>query len=449
MAAAVGTDGLISERPASPASRLVARLWEPVDAASLIAFRFILGSLLVIAVVRQWAKGAIYDQFVVPKHFFPYDGLSFITPLRGDGMYYVYVALALAGVFLALGIQRRVAAATACVLFTYCHFCDKTNYLNHYYLVSLLLGLTAALPLENGRATVPRWMLWLIRFQIGLVYFYGGVGKLESDWLVRAMPLQIWLAGNGDFPVLGPVLRIRETAWIMSWLGATFDLSAPFLLSLRKTRIYAYAVVITFHVITSRLFQIGMFPWVMIAITLVFFEPSWPRRWFGGWLNRLERRLATRGPLPATPRWALPVAAAWAIFQFLYPLRGHLYPGNILWTEDAYRFSWRVMLIEKAGSADFTVTDPASGAHWEIRVRDWLTPLQVKMMSTQPDMIRAFAWMIADDAEAHGQPRPRVTADVFVSLNGRPPARLVDPNVDLAAEPIRLGGTPWVLPLPP
>jgi vitamin K-dependent gamma-carboxylase len=323
------------------------------------------------------------------------------------------------------------------VLFTYCHLADKTNYLNHYYLVSLLLGLTAAIGISNADATQPAWKLWLIRFQIGLVYFYGGVGKLESDWLVHAMPLQIWLAGSGDFPVLGPVLRLRETAWIMSWVGAAFDLTAPFLLAQRRTRIYAYAVVVFFHLMTARLFQIGMFPWVMIAVTLVFFDPSWPRRWFSRWLPSGD------SPIAPLPRWVL----AWVVLQVLYPLRSHLYPGNVLWTEDGYRFSWRVMLIEKAGSADFTVTQ-ASGAKSEIRVRDWLTPLQVKMMSTQPDMIRAFAWMIADDAVRKGQPRPRVTADVVVTLNGRAPARLVDPNVDLAAEPLRLGGSPWVLPSP-
>jgi len=388
---------------------------------------------MVIAAIRQWAKGAIYDQFVVPTHFFPYDGLAFVRPLPGNGMYFVYVVIALAGLGLAIGRFSRVFSAVAFVAFTYAHACDKTNYLNHYYLVSLLLGLAAVLPLGSGRATLPRWMLWLVRFQIGLVYFYGGVGKLETDWLVHAMPLQIWLAGNGDFPVLGPLLRMRETAWIMSWLGAAFDLSAPFLLSFRRTRPFAYAAVVAFHLMTARLFQIGMFPWVMIAVTLVFFEPHYPRRFF---------KLRESAPLE-TPRWALYLVSAYVVVQLVYPLRSLLSPGNVLWTEDGYRFSWRVMLIEKAGSADFTVHDARTGTTREVRARDWLTTLQVKMMSTQPDMIRAFALMIADDAERHGEPRPRVTADVVVTLNGRAPARLVDPNVNLAGEPV-----PFVLPSP-
>lgn len=452
MAAAVSTRDASRSGGVSVLARIEERLRAPVDAASLGAYRVLLGTLVFLAVVRHWAKGGIADAFVVPTHFFAYDGLSFIRPLPGAWMYGVYATLAAAALSLAVGWRSRASAAVACVLFTYAHLCDKANYLNHYYLVSILLGLAALLPLagalsvdsrRDGFATVPTWVLWLVRFQIGLVYFYGGVGKLESDWLFRAMPLRIWLAANGDFPVLGPILRWPETAFVMSWLGAAFDLSVAWLLCMRRTRLFAYALVVTFHVMTARLFQIGMFPWVMIALTLVFFDPSWPRRvlparWFDA---RATRRASV-------PRWGLGVAAVWAAFQAVYPLRSHLWSGDVLWTEDGYRFSWRVMLTEKAGSAEFRATDPRTGQGRLVRNRAFLTPFQEKMMATQPDMIRAFAHMIADDAEQRGEPRPRVTADVVVTLNGRPPARLVDPAVDLAAEPLRLGRTPWVLSSP-
>jgi hypothetical protein len=434
------------------AQRIEARLWAPVDAASLGAFRFLLGALLVVAVVRHWLKGAIFDAFVVPTHFFAYDGLSFVRPLPGSGMYFVYAALAIAGASLAIGFRSRTSAAIACVLFTYAHLCDTANYLNHYYLLSLLLGLAALLPLGTalsidargrGPCTVPAWVLWLVRLQIGVVYFYGGVGKLDSDWLFGAMPLRTWLAAAGDFPLLGPILRLPMTAYAMSWLGAAFDLSVPFFLVTKRTRSFAYAFVVFFHVVTARLFQIGMFPWVMIALTLVFFDPSWPRTTFRGpsWHTPETRNVAP-------PRWLFAIALVWALSQLVYPLRSHLYSGDVLWTEEGYRFSWRVMLIEKAGSAEFEASDPKTGASRIVRTRALLTPFQEKMMATQPDMIRAFAHMIADDAERRGEPRPRVTADVVVTLNGRPKARLVDPTVDLASEPWRLGRAPWILPSP-
>lgn len=441
---------VLDAAPPSWLERLDHRATAPVDAASLGAFRFLLGSLVVIAVIRHWAKGAIYDAFVVPTHFFAYDGVSFVRPLPGSGMYVVYAVLAAAAGSLAIGFRTRTSAAIAFVLFTYAHACDKSNYLNHYYLVSLLLLLAAVVPLGGALSFDPRgargmqaWVLWLVRFQIGLVYFFGGVGKLQTDWLLHAMPLRIWLPANGDFPVLGPILRWSETAYVMSWLGAAFDLSIPFLLVARRTRLFGYACVVAFHVVTARLFQIGMFPWVMIALTLVFFEPSWPRRFLPErWIG-----VATGGTT-STSRRRLMLAIAWALFHVLFPLRSHLFPGDVLWTEDGYRFSWRVMLIEKAGSAELTATDPRTGGSKEIRARDYLTPFQIKMMSTQPDMIRAFARMIADEASLRGEPRPRVTADVVVTLNGRTPARLIDPTTDLAAVPVSCGRTPWVLPSP-
>jgi vitamin K-dependent gamma-carboxylase len=328
------------------------------------------------------------------------------------------------------------------VAFTYAHLCDKTNYLNHYYLLSLLLGLAAMLPLGSALSLdawragfdsrVPAWVLWLVRFQIGVVYFYGGVGKLGADWLLRAMPLQIWLAANGDFPLLGPILRRPETPFLMSWIGTAFDLSIAFFLCSPRTRRFAYVVVIVFHVMTARLFQIGMFPWVMIALTLVFFDPSWPRFLVRGVRPRAVGE-STRAQMP-TPKWAFGAALAWAIFQAMFPLRSHLFTNDVLWTEDGYRFSWRVMLMEKAGSAEFTATDPQTGGSRLVRVRDWLTPFQVKMMSTQPDMILTFARWVADDAVARGEARPRVCGDVVVSLNGRPATRLIDPTIDLAAD---------------
>ncbi|HVH43108.1 MAG TPA: HTTM domain-containing protein [Labilithrix sp.] len=455
MASAVSTaSSALGRIDASWTKRLEAKAWSPVDASSLGAFRFLLGALLFAAVVRHWVKGAIRDAFVVPTHFFAYDGLSFVRPLPGTGMYFVYATIALAAMSLAVGWRSRTSAAVACALFTYTHACDKTNYLNHYYLLSLLLGLAAVLPLgaalsiDSARSgssrSVSAWMLWLVRFQIGLVYFYGGVGKLETDWLLRAMPLQIWLAANGDFPLLGPILRWPETAYVMSWLGAAFDLSVAFLLAAKRTRLVAYASVVVFHVVTARLFQIGMFPWVMIALTLVFFDPSWPRRILPSSFGRARECENAK----AVPRWVLGLAIAWVVIQLLYPLRSRLFAGDVLWTEDGYRFSWRVMLIEKAGFAELAATDPRTGATRVVRTRSFLTPFQEKMMSTQPDMIHAFAVMIADDAERRGEPRPRVTADVVVTLNGRSPARLVDPSVDLAAESWRLGATAWVLPSP-
>ena len=72
----------------------------------------------------------------------------------------------------------------------------------------------------------------------------------------------------------------------------------------------------------------------------------------------------------------------------------------------------------------------------------YLTPLQVKQMAFQPDMILQFAHFLALDAGGRAQ----VYADVWVSVNGRPSARLIDPETNLAAETYGLARRNWIVP---
>ena len=53
-------------------------------------------------------------------------------------------------------------------------------------------------------------MLNLLRFQYATVYFYAGLAKLGSDWLVHAQPLGIWLYSRGDTPVSGSVPLVER-----------------------------------------------------------------------------------------------------------------------------------------------------------------------------------------------------------------------------------------------
>ena len=133
--------------------------------------------------------------------------------------------------------------------------------------------------------------------------------------------------------------------------------------------------------------------------------------------------------------------------QVLLPLRHLAIPGDARWTGEGYRWSWNVLLTERGGDVSFRVTDKASGVTWIEDARVLYTPLQWKVMSTDAELIRQAAHAIA---ASHGRDGidVEVRADAFVSLNGRPAQRLIDPNVDLAAEPWRLGHQPWILSAP-
>ncbi len=112
------------------------------------------------------------------------------------------------------------------------------------------------------------------------------------------------------------------------------------------------------------------------------------------------------------------------------------------------RFGWNVMLIEKAGAVTFRLDDPETGERWSDDASGLLTPQQLRVMRTDPELMRQTAHLLADQRQADGFSRPRVRVDAVVSHNGRPAAPIVDPDVDLAAEPWRLGPQRWILPVP-
>jgi vitamin K-dependent gamma-carboxylase len=438
-------------------SRLAGRLRQPIATDSLVAFRVGFGLLQLVAVARFFAHDWIDKYTQEPGVFFHYYGFGWVRPLPAPLMHLHYAAMGALCILLALGLHTRVSAALFGAAFVYAHLIDKTNYLNHYYLVALLAGLSALLPLgrafsldvrlrpERRLRTFPAWTLGVLRAQIGLVYLFGGIAKLKPDWLLHAQPMKIWLSANPDFPLLGPFFDDEWLAHVFSWTGALFDLTIVPLLLWRRSRPFAYGAVVLFHLMTARLFSLGMFPYIMIVATLVFFPADWPR---GLWRFLTGARTATAEvPQPAPPgRPVMLCLAVHFLIQLVLPFRHLLYPGNVVWTEEGFRFAWNVMLMEKNGSAEFRVTDPDSGRTWTVHPRAILTDQQAKMMATQPDMLLEFAHQLAARFRARGIARPEVRADAFASLNGRPLERLVDPAVDLARERDGFGSKPWILP---
>jgi hypothetical protein len=387
------------------------RLTREVDGASLRAFRALFGLVMLIAVIRFFAHGWIDSYFHEPRHFFHYEGFAWVEPWPRPWMHVHFAAMGVAAVLVMLGVWHRVAAAVLGALFAYAHLCDVTNYLNHYYLLIQVSFLIALLPSGDR---VPAWALWAVRAQVGLVYVFGGIAKLSPDWLVHGEPLTTWLDAQG--------LLFHPSAGVWaSWAAALFDLTIVGWLLWPRSRRYAYAAVVAFHLVTAKLFHLGMFPWAMMAFALIFFDPGWPRRW----LERSER-------LRRAPRWIPVLLGVHLAIQALLPFRAHLEGGDPLWHERGFRFAWKVMLMEKSGVVDFRVRDPDSGDQWRVPASAYYTRYQAAMMATQPDLIAQAAHVVADDFRRRGVAAPEVRADSYVSLNGRPRRRFVDPAVDLA-----------------
>ncbi|MBB6460777.1 HTTM domain-containing protein [Flammeovirga kamogawensis] len=434
-----------------------------VSIAPLVVFRIIFGIMMASSAIRFWANGWIDTQFIQPTHFFHYYGFSWVTPLDSTGMYVVFSVMILSALAIAFGAFYRFSALVYFLTFTYVELLDVTNYLNHYYFVSLMAFIMIFLPAhrrfsydvyrnpETFRSTVSAWTIDAIKLQLSIVYFYAGIAKLNTDWLFNAQPLRLWLASRTDLFLIGPLLKYTWVAFVFSWVGCVYDLVIPFFLVNKKTRIYAYIAVVVFHVVTSILFPIGMFPYIMILSTLIFFSSDFHEkiiialgRFFSSENLAIEVK---RGRINSIPQQLIRLGfALFFIFQLIFPFRYAFYKDNLFWTEQGFRFSWRVMLIEKSGSATFYVVNPDTNRKIEINNSDYLTPLQEKMMATQPDLILQYAQIIKEAFEKKGFENPAVYVDAYVTLNGRSSQQYIDPSVDLTKLKDTFASKNWILP---
>ncbi len=278
-------------------------------------------------------------------------------------------------------------------------------------------SLDAKFGFAGRRASIPKWTVLVIKIQLSIVYFFAGLAKLNYDWLIEAQPLSIWLAPHTNLPVIGELMDEQITAYLFSIGGALFDLSVPFLLWSKKYRPYAYILVVVFHLLTALLFPIGMFPFVMIVSTLIFFSPEFHQKT----LSLLGDKFYTKKEETAikTSKNLTRVFLLFFVFQLVFPFRYLLYDQNLYWTEQGYRFSWRVMLMEKAGYASFKVFPYGDDRSIVVDNSDFLTPQQEKMMSTQPDFIIQYAHFLGEEYRISKNIDPKVTVESYVSINGK------------------------------
>jgi vitamin K-dependent gamma-carboxylase len=450
----------------SPGGRqgLVSRAFAPVDAASLAVFRVLFGALMAVGVARFMAEGWIDTLYVQPTFFFKYPGFTWLEVPGPTGLSVHFSLMLVAALLVSVGLWTRRAFAAFGVLFMAAELYDVTNYLNHHMLIAWLAVLGAVLPTANvwsvdaWRARrrhrplaqqVPAWCVWLVRFQVAVVYVFAALAKVGPDWLLHGQPLGIWLQTRTELPVLGPLFALPAAPLVMSWAGFLYDLTIVVWLSWRRSRPLAYAAVVVFHVVTSMLFDIGLFPPLMIIATTVFFAPDWPRRLVGA-RPALSPGWGARAWSPARPAVALGAAlvVGYAAFHVVVPLRHLATEGDVLWDERGMRYAWKVMVRAKTGSITYRVTHKANGRAWQVSPHDYLTWRQAQEMSGQPDLIAQLARHIRWDFVRQGRGDVEVRVDALVSLNGRPAAPLIDPELDLAAAEERDLPAHWIKPLP-
>ena len=432
------------------------------SAAPLAVFRVLFGFMMLASIIRFWSLGWIDTLYIEPSFSFSYYGFYWL-PNPGQFVYLLFFICGASAIFVAIGYRYRVAIVLFFLSFTYIELLDKTTYLNHYYFISCLSFLLIFLPANcyysldslRGRCQVSKnisaWTINSIKLLLCIVYLYAGLAKLNSDWLVSAMPLKIWLPSKYDIPLLGDLLQQNWIHYAFSWGGALYDLSIPFLLLWKPSRSVAFVLVVVFHVLTRILFPIGMFPYIMIISTLIFFDASLHGRilrFFSLILKKMKlyRSVNINTTTNANGfKIASYVVGIFMIVQLLLPWRYIMYPKELFWTEQGYRFSWRVMLMEKAGYAQFIVKNTKTGSQFAVDNSDFLTPFQEKQMSTQPDFILEYAHYLGNHYRSKGHQNVAVHVESYVALNGRLSQPFINPEINLLEVEDTFTHKDWIL----
>lgn len=437
------------------------RLNRQVSILPLITFRITFGAMMLFSVLRFWLNGWIVTQYIKPKFYFTYMGFDWVRPLGPTGTYLLFLLMGFAALLVLIGLWYRIAIVLFCLSFTYTELIDVTNYLNHYYFISVVGFLLIFLPANRcfavdvylnpakKRTTVPFWMIAVLRLQMGMVYCFAGLAKLNYDWMVEAIPMKIWLPAKSHLPVIGPLLYKAWVAYAFSWFGAIYDLFIVFFLINKTTRPYAYLAVLGFHLFTALFFPaIGMFPYVMILSSLIFMDGNFHQRLWSGFAGRayFNQPAQTYQLRPFYHQAVLGIMGLYFLLQSLVPFRYLLYPGPLFWYEEGYRFSWRVMLMEKSGNTFFYIKEPSTGRVFEVNNLEFLTAQQEKMMSTQPDMIIRYAHYLKHVYQRRKLHKPEVYAEGYVALNGLPSKSFINPKINLSAQKLSWQHVQFILP---
>lgn len=436
--------------------RIIQHQFQEVDNASLVLFRMIFGFLIFAecfgAIVTGWVKRTLIE----PEFTFSLIGFEWLQPLPGPGMYYYYAIMALCGIAIAVGFYYRLSLSAFTILWTLTYWMQKSHYNNHYYLLILLCLFMLIVPAHGYASldakrknavvgmTCPRWCLSIFKIQLWIVFTYAALNKLYPGWLEGDF-IFITFAGKRNYPIIGDFLQAEVVQTLVVYGGILFDLSILYLLLWKRTRWLAFILSLVFNLFNSAVFQIGVFPYLMIGMCVLFFEPETIRsRFFSKKPLITVQRDMTR--LTAKRKFVVLGFAIYFIIQILAPLRHYWFKGDAFWTEEGHRLSWRMMLRTKYGQSTFNAYDPKTDSTWVVNKTDFLSPYQMGVVSSKPDMIWQFAQHLKKHYAQQGMDSVQIRVDTSISLNGSPKQAIIDPETDLASvkwQPLR--HSKWIL----
>jgi len=273
-------------------------LFQPVDALPLGIFRFLFGFLLCIEFLVLSRETFPYYYIKPLFHFtYPLFDLLGLKPLSQRFLWLIFNVLQISTVGIMLGLFTRISLIVFTSAFGYFFFMESSVYTNHYYLIFLLsflmcfghsgsiFSFDSLINKNTRRVQVDYWELFLLRFQICVVFFFGGIAKLNADWLVRGAPLYLNLVKHLSF--LGYPLQEKWMAVVLSWGGMLSDFGLGILLLINRWHKLSFICLCLFNGMNILFFGLGIktFPYLMISTYILFLPTPIVREFIARFLN--------------------------------------------------------------------------------------------------------------------------------------------------------------------
>jgi vitamin K-dependent gamma-carboxylase len=430
------------------------RLLKEIDNAPLIIFRIFLGFLLACETFGAILTGWVKANFITPKFTFSHIGMEWLQPIPGNGMYYYFIVMGILGLLVMAGYKYRLSIALYTIMWSGVYFMQKTSYNNHYYLLMLVCLMMCFLPAHRyasvdvrqdhsiKKLTMPAWCSWVMIAMVSIVYFYATLAKFYPDWLNGTFARQL-LSRSVTIDSLREIMTQKWFYLFIAYSGIVFDLFIVPLMLFKRTRTIAFIASLIFHIFNSITLQIGIFPFFALSFAVFFFPPERIRSIF------FKKKPAVTNHNSATTREGIFLLRyffiPYLIIQLVLPLRHYFIKGDVLFTEEGHRLSWRMMLRSRNGNTHFKVIDKSTNNELFYDAFSDLTPKQEAGMGTRPDMIWQMAQYIKQKFKNQGTD-VAVYANTKVAINEGTYNVLVDPTIDLAAVPWNYySHCPWIL----
>ncbi len=417
------------------------KAFQKIDNSPLIVFRIFFGIIFLAEALGALATNWVTANFVNTITNFTFIGFEWLLPYQNQSMYAVFLLMAIAAIGVIVGYKYRTAIIALLVLWSIAYFGQKTSYNNHYYLMWLVALIMCFLP-ANAYASfdakknttiksnfMPQWVSWVFIVQVSCVYFYATIAKFYPDWLSGTVTKNMFISMTNMPLAIQTVFKQPTFHLFIAYMGIVFDgLIVPALLW-KRTRWFAIIASLIFHVFNSITLQIGVFPYFALSFCVFFFPPNKIRDFF---FRKKIKENFTNQPYTYNYQTIFKYFfIPYLILQIALPLRHWFFKGDVLWTEEGHRLSWRMMLRSRSGEVTFKVIDKVTNKQLPFFNEDLLTEKQRNRLNT-PDVIWQMAQKIKKHFKAKGKNVAVYAVQSNVSINGKPSSVLINASVDLA-----------------